>query len=352
MAEKKQRLFDLPETKGAFQLKGIVSGTEKDGFYKESKTKKGKDMRIINFGVTYYPDETLYVNKLGTVQENVRFFKKDGEKTITEPVEWENRYSYNREGFKLIGNNIGVKKKIDEKGKSVNDKKILTDFDSCKEIGDNLKDGVSVFIRGDIDYSSFVNDKGEKRVSVKLNPNQVSLCADIDFKNEKYEKQNDFNQVIIYTGIEKEKDSSDKDTGRFIVSAKIVTYSTIEDVEFIIVDSKLANLFKKNLKPYNAIKVSGNIVSSAQKEEVSEEDSWGESDKMERVSGSSKREFIITGAKPSTIDKELYTEEKVQEAIAKINNANKAESDFGSTNASDGWGDLSSDDDDDEDVWE
>ena len=42
MAEtkKKGRLFDLPETKGIFQLKGIVSGTEKENFYRELKTRK------------------------------------------------------------------------------------------------------------------------------------------------------------------------------------------------------------------------------------------------------------------------------------------------------------------------
>ena len=41
MAEtkKKGRLFDLPETKGAFQLKGVVSGMEKDTAFKEIKTK-------------------------------------------------------------------------------------------------------------------------------------------------------------------------------------------------------------------------------------------------------------------------------------------------------------------------
>ena len=39
------RLFDLQETKGIFQLKGIVTGHDKDTFYKESKTKTQKDMK-------------------------------------------------------------------------------------------------------------------------------------------------------------------------------------------------------------------------------------------------------------------------------------------------------------------
>ena len=50
-AKKKGRLFDLPETRGAFQLKGVVSGVKKDTAYKDLKTKSGKDMRIVNFGV-------------------------------------------------------------------------------------------------------------------------------------------------------------------------------------------------------------------------------------------------------------------------------------------------------------
>ena len=51
MAEtkKKGRLFDLPETKGSFQLKGIVSGMNKDSVYKKKKKKKKKGYEIFYF---------------------------------------------------------------------------------------------------------------------------------------------------------------------------------------------------------------------------------------------------------------------------------------------------------------
>lgn len=351
--KKKGRLFDLPETKGAFQLKAIVTGMEKDKAYKEIRTKSNREMRMLNFGATYEDGKTLYINLQGMEQENVYFSKraeKKGDKPETTKVPWADRFTYNREGFRLIGKNIGVKKKIDSEGKTVNDKKVLTDFDACKEIKDNLKDGSSVFIRGNIDYSSFVDNNGNKKTSTKLIPNQVSLCADIDFNDEKFEKQNDFNQVIIFMGIEQEKSDNDKPTGRFIVLAKIVTYSNIEDVEFVIEDTSLANKFRKSLKPYNAIKVSGHMISVTQTETVENDDEWGEEDKIEKVSAPTKREFIITGAKGSSIDKELYTEENVMEAIAKIRNANKAEESFGST--SDDWGNVDSLDDGDDDAWD
>lgn len=358
MAEtkKKGRLFDLPETKGAFQLKGIVFGMEKDTAFKEIKTKSGKPMRMLNFGTSYLDGETLYVNLQGMEQEKVSFSKraeKKGEKAEVVKVPWADRFSYNREGFRLIGKNIGVKKKVDSEGKTVNDKKVLTDFDACKEVKENLKDGSSVFIRGNLDYSSFTDDKGNKRTSTKLVPNQISLCSEIDFNDEKFEKQNDFNQVIIFMGIEQEKDDNDKPTGRFIVLAKIVTYSNIEDVQFIIEDKALANKFKKSLSPYNAIKVSGHMVSSTQTETVeTDDDNWGEEDNMEKVSAPTKREFVITGARGSSIDKELYTEQNVTEAIAKIKNANKAEESFGS-DSNDDWGSADDLDGSDEDeAWD
>ena len=109
----------------------------------------------------------------------------------------------------------------------------------------------------------------------------------------------------------------------------------------------MANKFHKSLKPYYAIKVSGHMVTSTQTEEVEDDDNWGEEDAMSKVSAPTKREFIITGATGSSVDKELYTEQNVTEAIAKIAKANKAENDFGSD--SDEWGETS--DDDEEEAW-
>lgn len=349
----KARLFDLPETKGSFQLKGIVTGTKKDNYLKEIKTKSNKDMKMLNLGIEYSEGQTLYVNMQGMEQDNVYYSKKSetkGEKGESVKVPWAERFTYNREGFNLIGKRIGVKKKLDKDGKEVNDKKNLTEFDACKEIADNLKDGQSVFIKGKLNYSNMTDDKGNKKHFKKLIPDQVSLCGNVDFSDEKFEQQNDFNQVIVFMGIDKEKDDSEKETGRFVVEAKIVTYSTIEDVEFIVEDTKLAGLLRKNLKAYNAIKVSGRMEASTQTEKVNDEDSWGEEDNMEKVSAPTKREFIITGAKPSTIDKEVYTKEKIDQAMEKINKTNKAENDFGSEETKDDWGKGVADSDEEE-AW-
>ena len=91
------------------------------------------------------------------------------------------------------------------------------------------------------------------------------------------------------------------------------------------------------------------MVTSTSTESVADEDDWGEEDAIEKVTAPTKREFIITGAKGSTIERELYTEKNVTEAIAKIARANKAESDFGGSD--DDWGDTSELDTDDDEAW-
>ena len=338
------RLFDLPETKGQFQLRGIVSGTESDRFFTERQVKNNKMMRIVNFGVDYNFDNRLYVNITGLEQDNVYFYNKD--KKDTKKIPWGNRFNFNSEGYNLIGMNVGVKKKIDPNtGEPVNDKKVLPDYDACEEIHNNLRDGCTVFVRGDLSYRSYINRSGDKVSSINLSARQVSLAKDVDFTDEKFIEKNDFNQVIVFVGIDREMDNDSKPTGRYIVSAKIVTYSTIEDAEFIIKDSKLANMFKKNLKPYNAIKVSGHMIAEAEVDVVQDEDEWGESDAMERIASPVRREFIITGAKGSSVDRDTYTEENIAEAIVAINNNNKAEQVFDNNNNNDDdWGNFTEED--------
>ena len=232
------RIFDLPETRGNFQVKGIVSGAEKDRFYTEKKTQTGKDFRAVNFGCEYNDKQTIYMNLNGMPQQDVHFSKKNQNtgKTETKKVAWANRNKFNEEGWRMIGVNLGLVKTTDKDGKSVNDKKTMHAFDACEYIKKNLNDDMSTFVRGTIDFSSYTDKEGNVRRSVKYVPNQISLCKDVDFceYNDVDNKPvHDFTQTIVFIGVDKEKEN-DKDTGRFVVSAKIVTWSDIVDTEFII----------------------------------------------------------------------------------------------------------------------
>ena len=356
----KPSVHGLIETKGSFQLRGIVTNTEKDEFYKEGKTKNETPKRNVKFGVEYDKDSRVSVELQGFTRKEVFFNKraeKKGDPSTTERVPWDDRFNFSKEGFRLIGVNCGVKKVMNPEGKLENDKKMLTEFDACKEIGENLKDDESVFVRGNLEFSSFEGENGMVRF-VRLTPNQISLCKDVDFDKEDFKPIHDFTQTIMFMGISQEKENDVK-TGRFIVEAKIVTYSSIEDAEFIIENSSLANIFRKNLKPYNAITVWGRITTHTQADVVEENDDvWGESNDMTRINASARREFIITGADKSSLDTSVYSQEIVDQAIIKIKNAQTARKDFGGAsddNTDDDWGapaaDLSGMDLDEDEAW-
>lgn len=354
------RIFDLQETRGQFQVRGIINGVEKDRFYTDKKTKTGKDFRAVNFGCEYNDKQTVYINLNGMPQQKVYFSKRDQStgKTETKEVPWANRNKFNEDGFRMIGVGLGLTKTTDQNGKVVNDKKTMTPFDACAYINEHLKDDMSAFIKGNVEFSSYTDNDGNIRRSTKYIPSQISMCKEVDFS--KYDDADnkpahDFTQNIVYMGIEQEM-IDDKATGRFVVSAKIVTWSDIVDTEFYITDKSLANLFRKNLKPYYALTVHGKIEVSHDVQEVEEEDSWGEANAMNnRINNSSKTEMIITGATPSTIDKETYNENNVSEAMAKIKAAKTAEQNYsGKTNDSandNDWGESYDDADDDSNPW-
>lgn len=346
-----ERIHELPVTRGQYQVRGIISGTQKQSFYTEKKTKTGKDMRMINFGVEYDNGKTVYMSLNGMVKDKVYFSKKDEKtgKSVTKAIEWKNRLKSDPEGYRLIGVVTGLSKITNEKGKEVNDKKTLTEFDACKYMSEKMEDDMSVFVKGNLEFSSFTNKNGDVSRSTKFIPSQVSLCRDdIDFEAEDFKANHAFTQTIVFMGIEK-----DADSGKFLVEAKIVNYNSIESAEFVIEDAKLASQFKKGLKPYTAIDVHGHIEVENVVEEVSEEDCWGEQNEMYRTSAPTRRYLLITGASPATIDKTTYTEELINDAIRKQNAAKTAEEKFNgkSEDASeDDWG-TDSETEDDDNPW-
>lgn len=356
------KLFELPQTKGTFQVRGIVSGVEKDNFYTEKKTKTGKDFRMVNFGVEYEDKKTIYPTLNGMPRDKVYFSKRneDGKTEVTS-IAWKDRNKSAPDGYRLIGVLAGLQKVKDEHGKIVNDNKNLTEYDACEYINENLHDGDSVFVKGNLEFSSYTNKNDEVSRSTRFIPTQISLCQNkIDFENEEYTPSHDFTQTIVFTGIDQEREN-DKPTGRFVVDAKIVNYNSIESAEFIVEDAKLAKQMRSGLKPYNAIQAYGhiNVVNNVEEVESEEDDDcWGTSNTMEnkRVNGSTHRELVITGAKPSTIDKDSYSEKAINDAIKKVNASKQAEQNFSgkataSAGTDDDWG-TSAFDDDDSDPWD
>lgn len=341
-----KRIFDLPETKGEFKTRGLITGTTKDKFYQAKQTKSNKIRKSLHFGLKIQEDgASVYCDLAGQEQDNVYFYKKGdskkGIKGVSQKVNFKTRNLFKEEGFEPIGVKVGIEQYIDEKGALKNKNIPMFEFDAVDYLKDNLKEDMPVFIRGNMEFSSFVNGStGDKVRMTKFVPSQISgVTTDLNLSDEKYNPTNDFIQTIIFMDLT--LDDSNKEDIKGILSAKIVTYSTIEDVEFIIRDQKIFKTFKKNLKQYNAIKVFGKIHNKVEKEEV-EDDGWGtQNNTFENKNKSFIKELLILGADPSSLDKETYNKENIEEAIKLIKASKKVKEEFGENETgNDEWGSV------------
>ena len=366
---KKTPEHGLRVTPGSFQIKGTIVGTKNKNFYVEKDTGSNK-MRAASFGVKYDVfredgkvdqaiGKVIYPTIQGFTRKDVYFSKrKEDGTTETKQIPWAQRLEFAEKNpdWRVIGCNLGLEK--DEEDKNI--KQYLTEYDAAKYIKEKMQDDASVFVRGNLDFRSYTNKQNEVKRFVSINATQVSLCSDVDFDNDEFVAINDFEQEIIYTEIAKEE-ADGKATGRFILSCYIVSFNAIEPTSFIIEDSKLANLIRKNLKKYHSIKVHGKIVVSHSIEEETEEetDDWGDSNPMsnKKTNAPTKRELIITGATPSSITED-FSEEAVAEGIKILKKKAETSKKFGEKNETtatttddDEWGTPANDTSDDDEPW-
>lgn len=323
----------LQQTKGYFELSGIVSGVKRNDYYSEkmTNTANSKLRKSVKFAIQTGPNNKVFVTLSGMPMDKVYFSKKaevKGEKSVTKPVDWDKRKSFNEDGYKLIGVNVGLVKKLDKEGKEINDNQRLVAYDAVDYVKEHLRDDMSVFVRGHMEYSRF-EDKNIKQFVI----DQISLCHAIDFSKEDFKELSAWEQSIAFRAIEKDESEPDKN----IVTGSIITYNNIVDTDFVLRNSKLAQTFKKNLRPFNRVKIFGDLIGNV-KEIVAEEedDGWGEPNKLDSTGGYYK-EMLIVGADKSSVDTELYSEAIFEEFL-------RSKKEFGETS-------NNNTDDDDDDDW-
>lgn len=351
----------LPQTTGNFRVRGEVIGTSKENFFKTSIQKNKLQRNTISFAVKSSIDNEVYVEVSDSEKEKAYFFKSNGkgEKGEVKSIAWSkrtapirnkkgvlesppiidfdenenlvlNNYIENENGFNAIGVSVGLLK--DESGKNVT--KTFLDYDAAEVLSVLIEEGSSILIVGETDFSSMETNEGIKRYK-KLRIKKIYNSA-VNFEAEDFKEESVFQQRFIFTGIEPAKKDGevDKEDRRWIVSGKIINYNSIEDVEFVIRKPELAKNYKKRIKPYTAITVSGRINNRREEEIVVNEDDWGGEEVYEVVNSPRKFEFeIVSGA--SNIDATTYTEAVLNEAFKPQEEYNS----FDSDDDDDPWGD-------------
>lgn len=349
-----ERLHDLKQTTNSFQVRGKVTGTKSKRFYTNGTGKNGGAWNVVEFGVEIEEHKTVYVKLNGYTRDSVFYYKKgeNGAKGITQKVAWKDRKKAPGKDFRLIGVNITTGK--DDNGNNINS--TFTEFDAVEWLHEHLSDGDSVFIRGNMIFTSYVDRNGQPHKKTELAPTQISATQKpVDFNAEDYVEMAEFENTLVFSAIEKEEDENSKPTGRFILSGYSVGYNTVEPVSFIIDadHAGVANAIRKKMKPGNSILTYGRISVVNNVEEV-EDDGWGSTERspMERVNAPSVREYIVYKVNGKTFDQETYTEKAIADAIKKIKAAKDAAENFGekpSTGVGDDADDWNVDDDEDED---
>lgn len=332
------------QTRGTFEARGKLFNLKSENAVREITTKGGKKMYILNIGLRISDSEVMYLSLNGMEQDAVYFGKrseKKGEKPLQEKVEWAKRNRFKKEGFRLIGGVNFALEKDSETGKNVATQALHT-FDFIEYVRDHADEleGASVFVKGNIEHGSYEKDGSLKKTS-KFIPNAIYLAKDeIDFQDDEFERQAEFEQNLVFNGIHKE---GEEESATFILDAIVVGYRSVEDVSFEVDNSKgLADTIRKALKPFSAITMNGRIESTQAVDQV-EGEVWGERSNMGRARNTARTTLRIVGALPETISTESHTRkiiEEYREIVSRLNEE-KGKKEAAFQTQSGGWGETS-----------
>lgn len=294
----------LEETKGSFTLKGIISGLSNDNSVREGVTQSDKDYKAISFDIESSPTNRVRVEMFG-MERDVYYYSS--QKKETKKISFENRGKVTLKGFRLMGVNLNPTG-------NKNDRKTLIEFDAVDYIKENFKDGDSVYVTGNLDFSVFENKQGEVVNKTAFQIKSITKEKEpIDFNDEDFQPHAFFKQDIVVTEL-------DEVENRLMINSKIIKYKgELVDATFIVDAERLkkfAKTLKKNLKFGDFIHVKGWIVSETIEEEAPQEDSEGDDWGGETPEGmdnnyirSYVNELVIVNVDKDSYEPQKYTEE-------------------------------------------
>lgn len=273
----------LEQTKGVFKVKGLVKNLDRDNAYEEGERVGGKNegrtYRKLNMGVQTAEDNQIRLGMYAYEPEKVFLWNSEKRKKDSSyKGERMDYYEYldKKEVLKANGTAVlqaRVGTEYDDKGKLQSSG--MTSFEATEEIYDNVDNDDSVYVEGQISYSTFKNKQDEEVTATNYNIERLFVAKDdFDLEDEDYEEQNYYEQEFVFVDA-----MVDKENEKVIVTGRIIDYhqNTI-DTSFSInyADDedmkKLAKNITKKFKFGDLVTVFGEILNQAVSTEVEEED--------------------------------------------------------------------------------
>lgn len=335
----------LEVTKGKYKIEGKVVGISNEQAYREGFTKKDAPYKSLQFFVETSPTNRIRVEMFGMERDEVIFYNSKEKKSSR--VKWDERNVASKTGAKLLGVNCFLEGSIEKRTR-----KVFVEFDAIDYILKNVKDNDFVRISGAIDFSSYEDNEGVVKETVKYPINSITKIADVDFESEDFKEISQFEQTIVVS--DKMVDDESK---KLLINAFIINYNKDGNVHtganFIVdgnVYPKLSSNMAKRLNFGDEIKIYGLIKNETIQVEApveaddsaDEDDDWGGD---EDISSSFENNYIneyINELQIISVDSSSYEKSKYNEEDF----LNEGEETFNG----EGFDDENDDDDDDDDL--
>ena len=181
------------------------------------------------------------------------------DKSQTKEVAWDDRFRESRGGWNAIGVNFGLEK--NDEGKNILIGK--TEWDAFDYIKEHAVDGMSLFVAGDIDFSTYKDKEGNVQHYTSLNAKKIYLKSkEIDFLSPDFKKISQFSQTIVFKGTHRDGETLYVDFG-------VIGWNQYNDASFEITPKLIEGMKSGGLKPFNSLTVTGNIINFHVVDEVS-----------------------------------------------------------------------------------
>jgi len=266
--------FKLEVTKNHFKVAGLITRlTNNNKAYREGVTKNGQKYRSLRFGIQTSPDNTVFVEIFGSVTNEVGVSRMKDGKFEFRRVPWNQRTNLG-EGEFISGFNA-VRVKADP---SADRPKSFTSYDAIDLIRKSFKDGDSVYVSGEIEYSTY-----NERLQTRFKVNYISKNSDdkkVDFEAEDFKEISHFEMGMIVVDCFEDQvgEGEDEETVTRIIGRTIYYGDKFIDAPYVIRQEadprlkKLADSARNVLGFGDHVIARGRIVNKVIEKEAAEEE--------------------------------------------------------------------------------